>query len=189
MNKKRFILALIILTTFVLFSRPPGPPGPPGPPPPPFPPPRPPEPDPIEYRVDISTNPDEAYFKIEGDSRTYGPTPTRKVFIKGETYNFTFFKDGYESKRYSYTCDGSSIYVTLNSERSFINIKLPRGAQLFVNGREERLNWDRRRDWDTFQIYGKRGTNVIRIIYYDFDIERRIEFDNRRTYNLNMDLN
>lgn len=143
------------------------------------------EPEIVFYRLTINSNINGADVFI--NNNRVGKTPYTGAYPAG-VYNIGIKHPGF--KDYNITINltaEQTIYANL--EPFFgININLPRGSQLYINGEKQNLFWDKHEEWKSFYFTSNRELNSIRVRYHGIEIEKNIKFDNRQI-SLILDIN
>ena len=146
-----------------------------------------------QYTLSINSNVQGATVTING--RKAGNTPYNAVLNPGN-YNIRVSADGYKTYSTSVNMSGDqNIYANLEPER-MINIKVPQGAKIYINGKPQQLNWGNsrnprdRKKWKTFTFYADSNSSRynVKIDYYELVVEKSVEF-NGATLTLFADFN
>lgn len=135
--------------------------------------------EPAMYTLDIQSNVQGADVYINGQSR--GRTPLSLELNRG-SYQIKVTKNGY--KPYSVDVNLSSnqsVYANLQPNR-YINLYLPKNAKVWINGRQQKISWSGRDNWQTIKINApndQKGATV-KIQYYRLVVEEYVDFGRQK---------
>ncbi|MBN2545978.1 MAG: PEGA domain-containing protein [Spirochaetes bacterium] len=139
----------------------------------------------MKHKLTINSNVNNASVYL--NSNKVGNIPY-STFLSPGTYNILVRHHGY--KDFNTTVNlmsDQTIYANLESYFG-ISINLPKGAQLYINGEKQNLNWSEHEFWKVFYFTSFKEFNQVKIRYHGIDVEKSIKFDNR-TVSLIFDIN
>ncbi len=139
----------------------------------------------MQSKLTINSNVNNASVFINGNKM--GNIPLTALLTPG-TYNISVRHHGYNDFNTTVNLSGDqTIYANL--EPNFgININIPNGAQLYINGEKQNINWAQQEFWKVFYFTSFKEFNQVKIRFHGIEIEKSIKFDNR-TVSLIFDIN
>jgi len=139
----------------------------------------------MQYKLTINSNIKNAAVFINGNKM--GNIPFSTLLSPG-TYNILVKHQGFKDFNTTVNLMGDQT-IFANMEPFFgININIPKGALLYINGERQNINWADHEFWKVFNFTSFKEFNQVKIRYHSIDVEKSIKFDNR-TISLIFDIN